>query len=84
MEQARALAKFPIPVNHPKFGRIVFKARADFIAFRESVRREVVGNVFTDTTESAFEASIDAITRDAKNATDSMWRIEQALENEGI
>lgn len=83
MEQARSLAKYRIRINHRKYGRIVFKARADFVAFRESVRHEVIGKVFTDTTAADFDASIDQITREADATMDSMWRIAQALEADG-
>lgn len=83
MEQARTIAKFSIRINHRKYGRIVFKARADFVAFRESARSEIIGKVFTDTTEAEFEALLDQVKRDAQTTIESMIRIEQALEADG-
>lgn len=81
MEQARNLATFPIGINHPKLGPRVFHARAAFVAFREAVRWEVVGKIFADTSESNYNETLDLVAEHAKQVTDSMLRVEKALEN---
>lgn len=80
MDQARALARFPIGTNHPKLGPRVFHARAAFVAFRESVRLEVVGKVRLDMPQADYDEILSLITEYAKQATDSMLRVEKALE----
>lgn len=80
MEQARALSKFPIGINHPKLGPRVFHARAAFVAFRESVRWEVVGKIHPDMPQEDYTEILDLVTEYAKQATDSMLRVERALE----
>ncbi len=80
MEQARALAKFPIGINHPKLGPRVFHARAAFVAFRESARWEIVGKVRPDMRDVDYERIMDLVTEFAKQATESMLRVEKALE----
>jgi hypothetical protein len=80
MEQARNLATFPIGINHPKLGPRVFHARAAFVAFREAVRWEVVGKIFSDTSESDYNEALDLIAEHAKQVNESMLRIEKALE----
>lgn len=80
MNQARALAKFPIGTNHPKLGPRVFHARAAFVAFRESVRLEVVGKVRLDMPQADYDEILSLVTEYATQATDSMLRVEKALE----
>lgn len=83
MEQARELANFPIRINHHKFGRIVFKSRAGFVAFREAVRHEIVGKVFTDTEVPEYDAIIDLVVANADQASEGMARVESALKAAG-
>lgn len=83
MEQARKLAKFPIRINHHKFGRIVFQSRAAFVAFREIVRHEIVGKVFTGTEAPEYDAILDLVTANANQTSDGMARVEDALKSAG-
>lgn len=80
MDQARALAKFPVGTNHPKLGPRVFHARAAFVAFRESARWEIIGKVRPEMRDVDYESILDLVTEFAKQATDSMLRVEKALE----
>ena len=79
MSQARNLAKFPVGTNHPKLGKRVFHARAAFVAFRESVRLRVIGNIYTDTTKSVYEETIRHVAEAAAHATHSLKQVEKAL-----
>lgn len=79
MEQARVLAKFPVGTNHPEFGKLVFRARKNFVAFRESVRREIIGNIHTDTGKPDFDKALEKIAEHAAQTVDSLKSIELAL-----
>ena len=79
MIQARNLAKFPVRTNHPKLGKGVFHAREAFVAFRESVRLRVIGNVYTDTSKSVYEETIRHVAEAAAHATHSLKQVEKAL-----
>lgn len=80
MEQARALSKFPIGTNHPKLGPRIFHARAAFVAFRESVRWEVVGKIRPDLPDEDYNEILDLVAEYAGQANNSMLRVERALE----
>ena len=79
MNQARILATFPIRNNHPKLGRLMFRARETFVAFRESVRGEIIGNIDTDTTNPAYNKAIKTVTAEAAQASQNLERVEKAL-----
>lgn len=79
MVQARNLAKFPVRTNHPKLGKHVFNAREAFVAFRELVRLQVIGDIYTDTPESAYEKTIKHVAESAAHATHSIKLVEKAL-----
>lgn len=51
-----------------------------FVAFRESVRWEVVGKIHPDMPDEDYTEILDLVTEYAKQATDSMLRVEKALE----
>ena len=80
MDQARSLAHFPIGINHPKLGPRIFHARAAFVAFRESVRWEIVGKVRPGMPEKDYDEILNLVAEYAKQASDSMLRVEKALE----
>lgn len=79
MDQARVLAKFPVGTNHPEFGKLVLRARKNFVAFRESVRREIIGNIYTDTGKPDFDKALAAVAEHAAKTVDSLKSIELAL-----
>ncbi len=79
MTQARNLAKFPVRTNHPKLGKQIFRAREAFVAFRESVRLRVIGDIYTDTTKSVFEDTIRHVAETAAHAAHCLKQVEKAL-----
>ncbi len=79
MIQARNLAKFPVRTNHPKLGKHIFRAREAFVAFRESVRLRIIGDIYADTTKSVFEETIRHVAETAAHATHSLKQVENAL-----
>ena len=79
MEQARALAKFPIGTVDTRFGALVHRARASFVAFRETVRREIIGGVDTRTDNAAYELALDHVTNRSTLAAESLKSVELAL-----
>lgn len=81
MDQARALATFPIGTNHPKLGPRIFHARAAFVAFRESVRWEVVGKIAPDMPKEDVDDIVDLVSEYARQAAGSIQRAEEALAN---
>jgi len=80
MDQARALARFPVGTNHPKLGPRVFHARAAFVAFREFVRWEVVGKIRPGIKQADYDEILSLVTEYATQTIDSMLRVEKALE----
>jgi len=79
MEQARALAKFPIGTKDARYGALVHRARASFIAFRETVRREIIGGVDLWIDNAAYELALDHVTKRSTLAAESLKSIEPAL-----
>lgn len=79
MDQARILARFPVRTNHPKLGKLMLKARETFVAFRESVRWEIIGRIFSDTTKPAYNKAIRMITAEAALAGRNLEKVEKAL-----
>ena len=79
MAQARALATFPVSTNHPELGPCIFDARTAFVAFRETIRREVIGSIHTDMPRANYEETLRLVGEHARRANDSMSRVEMAL-----
>lgn len=79
MEQARVLARFPVRTNHPKFGKTMLGARKTFVEFRESVRWEIIGRIYTDTTRQDYEKAVKLITGRARKASDNLKMVELVL-----
>lgn len=79
MEQARILAKFPIGTTDARFGALVHRARASFIAFRETVRREIIGAIDGATDDSVCETALKMVVGRSTLALESLKSVEQAL-----
>ena len=79
MEQARVLAKFPIGTTDERFGALVHRARASFVAFRETVRREIIGSVDGRTGEAACQQALNRVVIRWALAEESLKSVEQAL-----
>lgn len=79
MEQARILAKFPIRTTDQRFGALVHRARASFVAFRETVRREIIGFIDSETDDAACSAAMEKVAGRSVLADDSLKSIEQAI-----
>ncbi len=79
MEQARALAQFPISVEDERFGVLVHRARASFIAFRETVRREIIGVVDHRTDNAAYDLALNKVNGRSVLADESLKSVEQAI-----
>lgn len=79
MDQARTLALLPIGSNHPRFGPRIFQARAAFVAFRESVRQEIIGKVRPELPSDAYEAALMLVREYARQAIENMLAVEKAL-----
>ena len=79
MAQARALATFPVSTYHPELGSCIFDARTAFVAFRETVRREVIGSIHTDMPRANYDETLKLVREYARRANDSMSRVEMAL-----
>lgn len=79
MEQARLLAKFPIGTTDERFGALVHRARASFVAFRETVRREIISSVDGRTDEAACQQALNRVVVRWALAEESLKSVEQAL-----
>ncbi len=79
MEQARLLAKFPISTTDARFGALVHRARASFVAFRETVRRDVIGAIDSRTDDAACDAAMKKVMGRSVLADRSLESIEQAI-----
>lgn len=79
MEQAKTLAAFPIDTSHPEFGVLVHRTRASFVAFRELVRREIVGKVDAATDTATLDRMIEHVANRAALAVRSLLSLESAL-----
>ncbi len=79
MEQARILARFPIRTTDQRFGALVHRARASFVAFRETVRREIIGCIDRETDDAACGAAMEKVTGRSVLADNSLKSIERAI-----
>jgi len=79
MEQARILAKFPIGTTDARFGALVHRARASFVAFRETVRREIIGAVDGATEDAAIQLALKKVASRSALTSESLNSVEQAI-----
>lgn len=79
MEQAKVLSDFPIAADNPEFGALVQRARSAFVAFREMVRRELIGKADAASDPAALDMMLDHITNRAALAVRSLYSLESAL-----
>lgn len=79
MEQVRILARFPISPNDGRFGAVVHRARASFVAFRETVRREIIGAIDCETDDAAYDLALNKVTGRSALADESLKLVEQAI-----
>lgn len=79
MEQVRVLAQFPISTQDGRFGALVHRARACVVAFRETVRREIIGAIDCKTDDAAYDSAMDKVTGRSALARESLKSVEQAI-----
>lgn len=79
MEHARSLARFPISTADERLGALIHRARASFVAFRETVRREIIGAIGSTTDDAAYDLALEKVTGRSVLADDSLKSVEQAL-----
>lgn len=79
MEQVRVLARFPIGTEDGRFGALVHRARASFVAFRETVRREIIGAIDCGTDDAAYDLALNKVTGRSTLAHESLKSVEQAI-----
>jgi len=79
MEQARILAKFPIGTADERFGALVHRARASFVAFRETVRRDIIGAIDNTTDDTTYEMALKKVVGRSALANESLKSVEQAI-----
>jgi len=79
MEMARILAKFPVGTTDTRFGIRVHRARASFIAFRETVRREIIGAIDGATDDATFDLALKKAACCSSQAHEDLEAIEQAI-----
>lgn len=79
MEQARALARFPISTEDRRFGALVHRARASFVAFRETVRREIIGAIDSATGNAAYDLALQKVTGRSTLTDESLKSVELAI-----
>ena len=79
MEKTRVLARFPISTKDARFGALVHRARASFVAFRETVRREIIGAIGSSTDDDAYELALEKVTSRSTLADESLKSVEHAI-----
>ncbi len=79
MEQVRVLARFPISTEDGRFGALVHRARASFVAFRETVRREIIGAIDCATDDAAYDLALNKMTGRSVLADESLKSVGQAI-----
>lgn len=79
MDAVRILARFPISTANARFGARIHRARAAVFAFREAVRREIIGAIDSKTEAADYEQAMTAVQTRAAVASDSLRSVEQAL-----
>jgi len=79
MKHARSLARFPISTADERLGALVHRARASFVAFRETVRREIIGAIGSTTNDAAYDLALEKVNGRSVLADESLKFVEQAL-----
>ena len=79
MRQLQCLARFPISTADQRFGALVHRARAAFVAFRETVRREIIGAIDPHTDSAAYDKALERVAGRSALARDSLKSVEQAI-----
>ena len=79
MEQVRVLARFPISTEDGRFGALVYRARASFVAFRETVRREIIGAIDCRTDDATYDLALNKMAGRSALARESLKSVEQAI-----
>jgi hypothetical protein len=79
MEQVRTLARFPISAKDGRFGALVHRARAAVVAFRETVRREIIGTIDCGTDDAAYDLALNKVAGRSALAAESLTSVEQAI-----
>jgi len=79
MEQVRVLARFPISTEDGRFGAVVYRARAAFVAFRETVRREIIGAIDSGTDDTTYDIALKKVSGRSTLADESLKSVEQAI-----
>jgi hypothetical protein len=79
MEKTRVIARFPISTTDARFGALVHRARASFVAFRETVRREIIGVIGSNTDDDAYELALEKVTSRSALADESLKSVEHAI-----
>lgn len=79
MEMARILAKFPVCTTDARFGILVHRARASFIAFRETARREIIGAIDGATDDATFDLALKKAACCSCQADEDLEAIEQSI-----
>lgn len=79
MKQARILAKFPIGTTDERFGALVHRARASFVAFRETARREIIGMIDSDTDSATCDLALKKVASRSALADASLKSVDEAI-----
>lgn len=79
MEQAKILATFPFGPDDPDIGPQLRRAGANFIAFRETVRRDVIGGINAATEPARLDVVMASVENWATLVTNSLDALEARL-----
>lgn len=79
MNQAQILASLPVRRDDAKFGLLVRQASFAYIAFREMVRRDIIGGVHEDIDDAEIETTLRAVEDRATLASARLQALESAL-----
>lgn len=81
LEQAKILATFPFGIEDPDIGPQLRRAGANFIAFRETVRRDVIGGIDAATDPHRVEVVLSHVENWATLVTNSLDALEARLKD---
>lgn len=79
LEQAKILATFPFGPHDPEIGPQLRRAGANFIAFRETVRRDVFGGITATTEPDRLDTVLASVENWATLVTSSLEALEVRL-----
>ncbi len=79
MAQLRAIANFPIGSRDPAIGPLVRRVHANFVAFREAVRQEIMATIDATTEPVTVDVVLTHVESWATLVTVSLDRLETAL-----